>query len=88
MRGLPIGAFYLLEGRSKQTSMLVRLREPKGSGDSPQLHSTVRASFALLDGQQRMRAILAGIGGPAEGKVCLWVDLGSEDAKQAPSIRL
>ena len=84
MRGLPIGAFYLLEGAPK----LVRLRQAEGADKGTQLHKADRLNFALLDGQQRMRAILAGAYGPAEGKLCLWVDLGAEGAKQAPCLRV
>ena len=84
MRGLPIGAFYLLDGAPK----LVRLRQAGSADNSSQLHSVNRLNFALLDGQQRMRAILAGAYGPAEGKLCLWVDLGAEGAKQAPCLRV
>ena len=84
MRGLPIGAFYLLDGAPK----LVRLRQAGSTETGSQLHSADRLNFALLDGQQRMRAILAGAYGPAEGKLCLWVDLGAEGAKQAPCLRV
>ncbi len=84
MRGLPIGAFYLLDGAPE----LVRLREAENADKRSQLHSVDRLNFALLDGQQRMRAILAGAYGPTEGKLCLWVDLGAAGAQQAPCLRV
>jgi len=87
MHGLPIGTFYLVEQRAGARK-LVRLCDAENSGTRSQTQSSTHAGFELLDGQQRVRALLAGACGPAEGKLCLWVDLGAEGAKQAPCLRV
>jgi len=87
MHGLPIGTFYLVEQRAGARK-LVRLCGAENSGTRSRTQDFTRASFELLDGQQRVRALLAGARGPAEGNLCLWVDLGAESAKQAPCLRV
>ncbi len=86
MRGLPIGAFYLVDrpaGGHKHK--LVRLGA--NSSSPARVQESTLAGFDLLDGQQRVRALLAGIHGPAGGTLCLWVDLGDESAGQHPCLR-
>lgn len=79
IRGLPIGTFYLVN-RVEGLRTLVTL---KGE--------TIRRSlrgYDLLDGQQRVRALLIGTFGFPEEKRCLWIDLGKEAASQRPLLRI
>ncbi len=71
MRGLPIGILYLIW-------------QPEGTDrdvvDKPgKTIKTKKPGYDLLDGQQRIRALLLGIVGFSEEKRCLWVDLGDTD---------
>jgi len=80
MRGLPIGTLYLVE-------------QPVGPRNVIRLtaNETVEfsgAGFDLLDGQQRVRALLIGAYGFVEEKRCLWVDLGGEGAEQSSRLHL
>lgn len=87
MYGLPIGAFYLVD-RSVGAHKLVRLGT-NGNGSLPaKVQESTRAGFDLLDGQQRVRALLAGVKGPAAGALCLWVDFGDKNAGQHPCLRV
>jgi hypothetical protein len=67
MRGLPIGTFYLLVRSSEQPDSVnfQGLDVPKGAG------------FDLLDGQQRVRALLLGLRDTFDDR-CLWIDLGGK----------
>ena len=87
MRGLPIGTFYLVE-RSADVERDVRAFKVGADKHYPGRDRTSRAGFDLLDGQQRVRALLVGIQGSAEEKRCLWVDLGADTAGQSPCLRL
>ena len=85
MRGLPIGAFYLVD-RPAEDHKLVPL---KTNGSAPaKVQTSPLAGFDLLDGQQRVRALLAGIQDPVGGTLCLWVDLGGENAGQHPCLHV
>ena len=66
LRGMPIGMFYLL---------------PAGQDDRPVTRHVAKQDapgWSLLDGQQRLRAILLAKMPPRESKKCLWIDLGAE----------
>jgi hypothetical protein len=77
IHGLPIGTFYLVK-------YLVGPRVTfKGKTRVESL-----PGHDLLDGQQRIRALLIGAVDFPEEKRCLWVDLGSEEAKQRPILRI
>jgi hypothetical protein len=81
MRGLPIGMFYLTRQEAGQhfgTTLTGNTRE----------EVLPDVSYALLDGQQRIRALLLGIVGFSEEKRCLWVDLGNEEASRHPVLRI
>lgn len=85
MRGLPIGIFYLVEQSAERDVLAFNI----GAGEhGPNMGRTSRPGFDLLDGQQRVRALLVGTQGPAEEKRCLWVDLGATTAGQTPCLRL
>jgi len=86
MRGLPIGAFYLVE-HDAGAHKLVRLGANKNDNSPVKTQESTHAGFELLDGQQRVRALLAGAYGSDEGKLCLWVDLGADNAGQIPCLR-
>jgi len=86
MRGLPIGAFYLVE-HAAGAHKLVRLEANKKDNSPVKTQASTRAGFELLDGQQRVRALLAGAYGSDKGKLCLWVDLGADNAGQSPCLR-
>ena len=80
LRGLPIGTFYLV-------SQPACLRDVVLPGTNKTAKTTAEG-FDLLDGQQRVRALLVGVLGPADEKRCLWVDLGAKTAGQTPCLRL
>lgn len=85
MRGLPIGAFYLVDRRAGDRK-LVPLRT---NGNAPaKIKTSALAGFDLLDGQQRVRALLAGTQDPVGGTLCIWVDLGGENAGKHPCLRV
>lgn len=76
LRGLPIGILYLVR-QPEGTDRDVVTKEGK----------TIRVNFPgydLLDGQQRIRALLLGAVGFSEEKRCLWVDLGNEESARRP----
>ena len=86
MRGLPIGAFYLVDcpaGAHK----LARLGTNGNGSPRAKMQESTHAGFDLLDGQQRVRALLAGVQELAGGALCLWVDLGDKNAGQQPCLR-
>ncbi len=87
MHGLPIGVFYLVD-RPAGDRKLVRLEADSKDNPPAKVKESKFAGFDLLDGQQRVRALLAGIRGPAAGALCLWVDLGDIDAGQHPCLRV
>ena len=71
-RGLPIGSFFLVKrsgGRSAQV---------RGMRTGDRMVPVGQDGFDLLDGQQRMRAMLLGRMGPVIENRYLWVDLGAE----------
>ncbi|MGE0469541.1 MAG: DUF262 domain-containing protein [Nitrospira sp.] len=80
MRGLPIGILYLIwqpEGavRDVVDKAGKTIKRKKGGYD-------------LLDGQQRIRALLLGAVGFSEEKRCLWVDLGDNTATRGFGLRI
>lgn len=80
MRGLPIGTLYLVSQPARPRDVVL-----------PGTNKTVETSakgFDLLDGQQRVRALMVGVLGPADEKRCLWVDLGTKTAGWSPCLRL
>ena len=80
MRGLPIGTFYLAWHDTGPRDVV-----------RPGTNETIKISakgFDLLDGQQRLRALMVGILGPADEKRCLWVDLGAKDTGPSPCLLL
>jgi hypothetical protein len=79
MRGLPIGTFCIVSAKGPRDVVDLRTDETQhfpGEG------------FDLLDGQQRVRALLVGAVGFPEEKRCLWVDLGAKEARQRPCLHL
>lgn len=78
MRGLPIGMFYLVK------------RKPDAlSGTWTEKTKRIHESgYDLLDGQQRVRALLLGTVGFSVEKRCLWVDLGDKEASKHPVLRI
>jgi hypothetical protein len=80
MRGLPIGIFYLVSQRAGCRDVVL-----PGTNKTLKINA---AGFDLLDGQQRVRALMVGVLGHADEKRCLWVDLGAETAGQSPCLRL
>jgi hypothetical protein len=79
IRGLPIGTFYLVK-RAKGLRKLVTLK-----GDTRELSLP---GYDLLDGHQRIRALLIGAIGFPEEKRCLWIDLGNEEASRRAVLRI
>jgi hypothetical protein len=79
IRGLPIGTFYLVkqvEGERPVDTWNGKATEISTPG------------YDLLDGQQRVRALLIGAVGFPEEKRCLWIDLGNEEASRRPVLRI
>lgn len=72
LSGLPIGMLYLMKGKD----------EIRGLKENASLERVEREHWNLLDGQQRVRTLLLGLGpvtpidrkAPREGR-CLWIDL-------------
>ena len=87
MRGLPIGTFYLVEQPGAARELVLVGGDPINNSHQ-ETQQSERAGFDLLDGQQRVRALLAGVYGPKAGKFCIWVDLGAESADQKPCLRV
>ena len=87
LRGLPIGVFYLVE-RPAGTHKVRPVNT--GGNDNQTIKDQIFkvAGFDLLDGQQRVRALLAGAHGPVGGTLCLWVDLGAANAGKHPCLRV
>ena len=69
LSGMPIGSFYLIEQleRNRAITQGERTIHISGSG------------YDLLDGQQRLRALLAGAKDFRSEKRCLWIDLGASE---------
>ncbi len=77
MRGLPLGTFYLVRAKCHDRHVVL----------SDDRTATVSLpGFDLLDGQQRMRALMVGAAGSPDEKRCLWVDLGAAGAGQRPCL--
>lgn len=78
MRGLPIGMFYLVKRQRE---------DPSGTltGKTKRIHEP---GYDLLDGQQRVRALLLGLVGFSVEKRCLWMDLGDKQASKHPVLRI
>lgn len=70
IRGLPIGTFYLVKRPSGENKVV---------GSEDKTIPTELPGYDLLDGQQRIRALLVGAVDFPEEKRCLWVDLGYKD---------
>lgn len=79
VRGLPIGIFYLVEHSHDRRNIVTLTGETKEAN---------LPGFDLLDGQQRVRALLVGVTGFPHDKRCLWVDLGADEADQRPCLRI
>ena len=102
MRGLPLGAFYLVDQLSGCRSMVAI--DQAADKSMPDTHGTADTGnsrrrytrteekewpgFGLLDGQQRVRALLAGLYGEEKTQLCLWVELDADDAARFPSLRI
>lgn len=71
-RGLPIGSFFLVKRFGKDDTKV------RGMNSTGHTVSAGDDGFDLLDGQQRMRAMLLGLMGPVLENRYLWVDLGAE----------
>ena len=69
LRGMPIGVFYLIPAGSERRPIV-----EKGQVDATGLHG----GLDLLDGQQRLRAMLLAVQPPASMGKCLWVDFGAK----------
>lgn len=78
MRGFPIGMFYLIKRQREDLSGTL-------TGKTKRIHEP---GYDLLDGQQRVRALLLGTVGFSVEERCLWVDLGDKDASQHPVLRI
>jgi hypothetical protein len=76
LNGMPIGSFYLIEQRNDKRFVTIEEKtveiEDRG--------------YNLLDGQQRLRALLLGAMEFPFEKRCLWIDLGASDAATKPCI--
>ena len=79
LRGMPIGAFYLIPARAGRRSLI----EPR-EGDA----TVAQTGLDLLDGQQRLRAMLLAVRLPAAMGKCLWVDFGAEPKDTLIPLRL
>ncbi len=79
MRGLPIGMCYIVERRGGDRKVVLL------NGETREIDY---AGFDLLDGQQRLRALLVGAGHLPEEQRCLWADLGDPEALQFPCLRI
>ena len=77
-RGLPIGTFYLVNRSDSCESVTL-------DGKTQRIEYP---GFDLLDGQQRIRALLVGTKGYLDEKRCLWIDLGAPDAGIHPCLRI
>ena len=67
LRGMPIGVFYLIPARSERRPLVEHGQvDPNDNG------------LDLLDGQQRLRAMLLAVRAPAKMGKCLWVDFGAK----------
>ena len=87
MRGLPIGTFYLVE-QSGGVHDPVRIKNAGYGNPRTKIQDFNGKLFELLDGQQRVRALLAGIYEPAGQNLCLWVKFGVNSAGQSPCLRI
>jgi len=72
-RGLPIGSFFLVKRSGRGGP-----NEVRGMSSTGQTLPVQGIGFDLLDGQQRLRAMLLGLMGPVFENRYLWVDLGAE----------
>jgi hypothetical protein len=79
LRGMPIGAFYLIPAQAGRRSLI----EPR-EGDA----TVANNGLDLLDGQQRLRAMLLAVRSPAAMGKCLWVDFGAEPKDTLIPLRL
>lgn len=77
LRGLPIGIFYLLTRDDGEQAMDINGKLVRAAG-----------GFDLLDGQQRLRALLLGWTETCPDDRCLWVDLAPENAPAGAHFRL
>ncbi len=68
LAGMPVGMFCLVEAGMGGRHFLTDER----------IACTSEDSLDLLDGQQRLRAMMLGFMHPAESRMCLWVDLTKE----------
>ena len=68
-RGMPVGSFYVMPWHGH----CQKGRDAKGAG--PETVDAREGDYFLLDGQQRLRALLAGLGEKNADNRCLWIDL-------------
>ena len=71
LRGLPVGAFYVMRSGNPQEGRRL------GAGDDPNkaLLDVREDDYLLLDGQQRLRALTAGLATSNDDKRSIWIDL-------------
>ncbi len=79
MRGLPIGLFYLVKQNQGERPVATLAGQTK---------RIELPGYDLLDGQQRIRALLLGTTDISEERRCLWVDLSKVDESQLPLLRI
>ncbi len=79
MRGLPIGLFYLVKQNQGERPVVTHAGKTK---------RTESSGYDLLDGQQRIRALLLGATDISEERRCLWVDLSKNEESQLPLLRI
>ena len=84
LRGFPLGSFYLVPGPSDRIAR---------SSNSDAINRKVGEGWDLLDGQQRLRALLLGLrplstsrSGP--DRRCVWVDLSAHSSTHYLSLHL
>ncbi len=80
LRGLPIGCFYLIEAEAGEDCRTI---DP-----SAKMEPSLIRGYDLLDGQQRMRAMLLAVSKPITEGRCLWVDLENLDDDKVFTLHL
>lgn len=78
LSGMPIGSFYLMD----------RLEECSFVTNGEKTLEISVPGYDLLDGQQRLRALLVGATEFSSEKRCLWIDLGTNDTTDRPRLHI